>query len=327
MDKKALWLIGIVAVVLVAIYLLSSTRDNESGEGALAEVRVGTFSKALGNSPFHVALAKDWFEQHPALEGIDVVYTEYNDRPSIAAAFNQGDLDLVFSAEIPAILIRAQGENVKVALVSGYALQEVLVPQGASTQSVEELRGKSIAVQAGTSSHFGLVSILDAAGLSTDDVRLAFMPAAEGRSAFERGDLDAWAVWAPWVETQEVSGRGRVIPGSESRIYSVGTIRSSFASKHPAYTSALIDVVADSKRWIQSNTDEAIDIVSAELGFERAVVAQAWPKFNWGAELDDVAIIEFQNKAVFLSEQELTRDNIVVDVQNDLIFNPVATDE
>ena len=321
-QKSGLVILLILVVAAIIVYWQSTRDDRDSDSLNRQVIEIGTFSKALGNSPFHIALAQDWFAEHVALSDADVRYTEYNDRSSIAAAFNRGDLDLLFSAEIPAILIRAQGENVGVSVVSGYALQEVLVPANSSIQSVQELAGKRVAVQAGTSSHFGLVNILNEAGLSTDDVQLTLMPAAEGRAAFESGNIDAWAVWAPWVETQEVSGRGRVIPGSEARIYSVGTVRSKFADEEPEKFSALIEVIQKSKAWMSANENEAIDIVSGELGFERAVVEQAWPKFVWSAQIDAAATTEWQEKAQFLSDQELTRNNVVVDVRNDLIREP-----
>lgn len=309
-------------VVLAGLVLASCDFGGSEETETLETIEIGTFSRALGNSPFHIALAQGWFAEHPDLQGVEVVYTEYNDRSSIAAAFNRGELDLLFSAEIPAILIRAQGEDVGIAAVSGYALQEVLVPVESEIQQVAELRDQNVAVQAGTSSHFGLVSILNAAGLSIDDIRLSLMPAAEGRAAFEGGNLDAWAVWAPWVETQEVTGRGRVIPGSEARIYSVATVSESFAAEHPEAFAALIDVINRAKEWAQENPEEAIEIVSAELGFESAVVAQAWPKFVWGAVIDAAAISEWQQKSEFLADQGLTRNDTVVDVENDLILLP-----
>ena len=310
-----------IAFLAISISGCDLSPDNGNA-AAVVEINTGTFSKALGNSPFHVALAQGWFDEHPDLQGIEVTYTEYNDRPAIAAAFNRQELDLLFSAEIPAILIRAQGEDVRVASVSGYALQEVLVPTSSTIQSVAELAGRRVAVQAGTSSHFGLVSILNAEGLSIDDVQLSLMPAPEGRAAFEAGQLDAWAVWAPWVETQEVSNSGRVIPGSEARIYSVGTIRSDFAEEHPTEFSALIEVIDRAKAWIDENPEEAAQIISDELGFPLEVVEQAWPKFVWGARVDQAAQSEWQQKAQFLADQGLTRNNLVVDVENDLILLP-----
>lgn len=143
----------LVFVVLLASLAALSYRHYT--HPASQTITIGTFSKALGNAPYYVAKKFGWFEQHEALRGRKILYVEYNDRPTIAAAFARSELDLLFSAEIPSILIRAQGEDVRIVLVSTYAAQEVLVPISSPVRKVTDLRGRSIVVQSGTSSHFG----------------------------------------------------------------------------------------------------------------------------------------------------------------------------
>lgn len=322
--RNTLIIVSIAALVALGALIyrwmtVPPVPNPEPGRGAAVEVvRMGTFSKALGNAPFHIALEKGWFREHPILSRVRVTYTEFNDRPAIAAAFSRNELDYLFSAEIPAILIRAQGEDISFAVASTYALQEVLVPRASAATQVADLRGRRVAVQAGTSSHFGLVKILNTAGLAPTDVRLAFIPAAEGRAAFEAGRLDAWAVWAPWVETQEVSGRGRVLRGSEARIYSVGSVRNSFATAHPAEAKAIVEVLQRAKKWCQENPDEGARIISERLGFDLPAVRAAWTKFDWSAQLDSPVRQEFQEKAGFLAKEGLSRNNRIVDVSKEM---------
>ena len=244
---------------------------------------------------------------------------EYNDRPAIAGAFSRSELELLFSAEIPSILIRAQGEDVRLVLTSTFATQEVLVPASSQILSVKDLRGQRVGVQAGTSSHFGLFRILSTAGLQPSDINLSLMQAAEGRVAFESGRLDAWAAWAPWVETQEVAGRGRTLPGGGADIYSVGTVRNEFLRSYPAQSQALFDVIQHAKSWILEHPTEAQQIVAKELGFDGAVVERAWPKFHWDAQLTQDLLQDFQAKSEFLAAQGLTREGAVVNVQAELI--------
>ncbi len=309
----------IILFVAAAVIVASGYAIRATNPTPPARIVVGTFSKALGNAPYHVAKHFKWFEAEPALKDATISYQEFNDRPAIASAFSRGELDLLFSAEIPSILIRAQGEDVSLVLASTFAAQEVLVPASSQVKSVTDLRGKKVAVQAGTSSHFGLMHILENAGVNLGDVSLVLMPAAEGRAAFEAGSIDAWAVWAPWVETQEVQGRGRALSGGQAVIYSVGTMRKAFIRNHAAQGKALFEVIQRAKAWIIANPSEAQKIVSQELGFDLAVVERAWPKFDWSVRLSAQVIPDFQAKAAFLAAQKLTRENAVIDVAADLV--------
>ena len=314
--------IALAGASLAALALLVSLPSKLAPPVAppvLTKITIATFSKALGNAPFYIAKHFGWFESDPAFQGVTIKYAEYNDRPTIVSSFSHGDLDLLFSAEIPSILIRAQGEDVRVVLVSTVAAQEILVPTASKIEKVDDLRGHSVAVQGGTSSQFGLMQILKDAGIAPADVKIVLMPATEGRAAFESGTIDAWAAWAPWVETQEVAGRGRALAGGNAVIYSVGTVRNSFLKSYPAQSQKLFNVIQKAKAWMVLHPEEAQKIAAGELGFDLPVVQRAWPKFDWKAQLTQSILSDFQAKSTFLGAQKLTRDNVVVDVSKDLV--------
>jgi sulfonate transport system substrate-binding protein len=324
--RSAIVIILLLAAALAAWWIL---RPAPGGlpTPRTEQITLATFSKALANAPYHVARRRRMFEQDPRLANIRISYAEFNDRPAIATAFSSGNLDLLFSAEIPSILIRAQGEDVRIVAASTYAFQEIVVPTQSNIRAVNDLRGRRVAVLAGTSSHYALLRILAAANLTPQDVNLVFMPAAEGQAAFERGDLDGWAVWAPFVEIQEVAGRGRTLQGSEAVINSVGTMSNRLIRTDPTVAAALVDIIARAKAWIIAHPDEAQRIMAEDLGFDLEVVRGAWPKFHWDATVDERMIADFEAKARFLAEQRLSRDNIAVNIRRDMLALDVASSQ
>lgn len=319
-SRRSVIIVIVAALVLIAAfaswYLL---RPQDGPAHRPVEITLGTFSKALANAPYHVARRQGWFEQDPRLANIKFKYVEFNDRPTIATAFSQGQLQYLFSAEIPSILIRAQGEDVRIVSASTYASQEIVVPTSSSIKSVLQLRGQRIAVLGGTSSHYGLLRILELSQLRPQDVNIVFMPPAEAQVAFERGDLAGWAVWSPFVEIQENAGRGRTLVGSDAVINSVGTMSNELIRDHPEVAQALVDVILRAKRWIIENPEQAQQIISEDLGFDIEVVRRAWPKFRWDASISDAMIADFQGKAEFLASENLSRDSVVVNIRKDML--------
>jgi len=268
----------------------------------------------LGNAPYHIAKKKGWFAEEPLLKNIEVSFTEFNDRATIAQAFDRGDLQVLFSAEVPAMLCRAQGNDIRIVGVSTAANQEILVPTGSSIRSVSDLRAKTVAVLQGTSSHFCLLKLLSLNGLTVNDITLKYLPPAEGRSAFVSGQLDAWAVWAPWVEEQQVKKTGTPIAGGEARIVSVMTMSKAFLAQDSDKALAIYSVIARAKNWMQENANEAMEITATDLGLDPGVVKQAWPKFAWGMQFQTNLVTDFQEKANFLASQGLTRQDTKLDV-------------
>lgn len=322
--RRYLWLLVLFAFLTVAGVALwrYSAKETESQSGpAVTRITIGTFSKALGNTPYHVAKSRGQFQEHPALRGIEIRHVEYNDRPAIAQAFDKGELQVLFSAEIPAILCYAQGNDIRIVEISGVAAQEIVVPVHSSIQSVGDLRGKKLAVLPGTSSHYCLLKVLRQHGLQTSDLEISYMSPGEAKVAFETGRLPAWAVWAPWVEQVEVTGLGRPIEDSQADIASVMTLSGPFLLDHPNLARALVEVVQESKNWVNDNTVEAQEIAAKDLNLDIAVVRQAWPKFDWTTRLSPEVIPDFQDKAAFLASDEKTRLDREVQIPDLLRFD------
>ena len=311
--------LAILLALATSLSFLSCRNNGGPTATPTTAVTLGTFSKALGNSPYHIAKHFKWFEEEPALKGVKITYTEYNDRPTISDAFSKEDLQVLFSAEVPSILCRAQGNDTRIVASSATVGQSILVRSDLPYKSVSDLRGKSIAVLQGTSSHYGLLKILKAFNLRESDVDLRYMPPAEAKVAFETNRLDAWAVWAPFVEQQEVNGKGRLVQGGDAVINSVMTLSAPFIRDHEAAAGAVVSVIQRAKKWILENPDHAQQIMAQELGLDLKVVQLAWGKHNWAAQLDDALINDIQEKAAFLAEADKTRAGKTLDVRKDLV--------
>lgn len=82
-------------------------------------------------------------------------------------------------------------------------------------QTVADLKGKTVALNRGSNVHYLLVKALEDAGLSYSDVTTVFLPPADGRAAFERGSVDAWAIWDPFQAAAEVAIEARELRNGE----------------------------------------------------------------------------------------------------------------
>ncbi len=306
-----------IIVVAIGLGLFGYAATNKAPKPQ--EVTIGTFSKALGNSPYYVARSQQLFENDPALKGVKINYKEYNDRPSISDALSRGELQTLFSAEAPQILIKAQGNDIRIVNLSASVRQSILVPTDSPIQNITDLKGNKLAVLQGTSSQYGLLKILSEAGLKESDLTIQYMPPAEARAAFESGKLDAWAVWSPFVEQQEVSGKGRLVNGADVTIKSSMAIDANFIKRYPKQAKAIVKAVQQAKDWIITHPEEAQKVASEQLGLDLTVVQKAWPKHNWAITLDDAAIADIQEKTDFLTAQDQTRAGIKLDVKKELI--------
>ena len=281
------------------------------------KIVIGTFSKAIDYGPFFVARHYGWFEKELSKHGItEVEYIEFMDRAAIGAALQGSKLDMIFAAEAPIIVTNVAGVDVKIRGLSCTLQQEILVRNGTNIGSVNDLRGKRIAVLAATSSHYGLLKILTNAGLDVSEIDLYDYGPSEAMVSFESGNIDAWAVWPPFVEKEVLNNNGHVLGGGDAVIQSVYAFPIN-AEKRDVYRD-IANVVEESKKWILNNPEEAKSIVAKEIGESLDVVEAAWPKHLWSASLDSAVILDIQQKADFLSEQNNTK---AINVTDELIYS------
>ena len=90
----------------------------------------------------------------------------------------------------------------------------VLVKPDSPLKTLADLKGRRIALQKGSSAHFLTVRAVKKAGLAWSDIQAVYLPPADARAAFERGSVDAWAVWDPYYAAAEVTGELRALATS-----------------------------------------------------------------------------------------------------------------
>ncbi|CAO3358966.1 Alkanesulfonate ABC transporter substrate-binding protein SsuA [Azospirillum melinis] len=145
--------------------------------------------------------------------GYDVVWTEFPGGPQLLEALNVGALDFGTTGEAPPIFAQAAGAPL---LYVGYEPaspkgEAILVPKSSTIRSVAQLKGRKVALNKGSNVHYLLVKALEKAGLSVADIEPVYLPPADARAAFERGAVDAWAIWDPFYAAASVATGARTL--------------------------------------------------------------------------------------------------------------------
>lgn len=279
--------------------------NGEQREPELNQINIGTFSNAVDYAPFIIAKRFGWFEDNQ--DSIKVGYSVFQERSNISDRLEEGELHMIFAAAPPLIITKAQGAGLKIVDISCTLQQEIVTQNDLPINTIKDLRGQSVAVLLGTSSHYGLLNSLEAYGMDANNVNIIFRGPGAAKAMFEEEEIEAWAVWPPFIEQQVVNGNGIVLKGSEEIIQSVIAMSEDFLNNNPSVAREMLNVVRRAKKWILDNPEEARLIVSDELGYDLEVVELAWGKHNWAARLTPALLADIDSKIDFLAEQDLLR--------------------
>ena len=170
-----------------------------------------------------------------------------------------------------------------------YSYLKTLTAAKAQVSSLPDLRGKRIAFTAGTGSEVYTLRLLEKAGLTKDDVTLVNLRPQDMPTALANGSVDAYDTWEPYVlqGRRVLGGDARPLDtrGVYSETFNVVTRDDVVASRRPALR-GFMEALVDAEGFIHAHRDEAIDVVSAAVGMDRADLASFWDDYDYEVTLD-----------------------------------------
>ena len=189
--------------------------------------------------------------------------TTFDSGAPVQEALNAGALDIGFTGDLPFLFVYAAGAPVKAvgAWQNNPDSIALLTRPDSGVHSLQDLKGKQIAVNRGGWGHYLLLGLLERAGLKPEDVTLRFLNPVDGRAALTSGAVAAWAPWEPYIATSTiVDNTVRVPDGGGKGImsgYSYALARDealSDAEKRKAIADLLVRL-ARSQIWAQQHPD------------------------------------------------------------------------
>jgi NitT/TauT family transport system substrate-binding protein len=215
--------------------------------------------------PLDLGIRKGFFQK----QGLTIKKTQLQSGNDIVLALANNSGQIGYLGYVPAIIGRTQGIPLTVLVASDVEgtsaadnWQNILVRGNSSIQTVADLRGKTIAVNALKGVGEVMVkAALRKRGVNPSSINLLAIPFPQMRAALRNGQVDA--IWTPEpFNTQALNLDGaRIVmaPGPVlGRFWPVGcyAARSDWASKNPSLVRKFRAAMNESLRYAQANPSE-----------------------------------------------------------------------
>lgn len=326
----------ILALLLSAVCALSMAGCGENSSGVTNEpvtIRVGYFGTAQYQAQLAVAKEKGFFDE--AFEGMDVT-VEYNffsgAGPAINEALLAGDLDVSQGVgDQPTISGISNGNGCVV--LSRIVLNArgcgILVDYESDIQSLEDLKGKRIAVGVGTANQKTLDLMLADAGLSEANVEIVNLTKIDEQlAAFQSNEIDAayTASLAFCRDQAEADQIARVLMDSSSHPnYAYLSMKSDFIEKYPDVAEKYVEALYKANQWYNENKEEGNQIIAdfLEVDLDQVTLGTDSSDIEMEFTQDD-----YDNLSVtydFMKENNILPNEIedITTIVNDSIINKV----
>ncbi|MYM35776.1 aliphatic sulfonate ABC transporter substrate-binding protein [Duganella sp. FT50W] len=237
---------------------------------ARAEIKVG-LSDWPGWVAWYVAEQQGYFKQH----GADVKLVWFGNYTDSVAALSAGRLDANSQTWSDTMAPLAKKVDIKAVLVNDNSAGNDALMVTPKIRSFAELKGKRIALEQYSISHFVLATALSKNGMSIKDVNVINLSAGDAAAAFMAGRVDAAVVWNPWVSKIEGSGKGRALFTSRDMPGLIPDllVANGKALRDQRKRQELVGMIRawfDAEAYIRSHPDEAVKVMAKVVGLKPA---------------------------------------------------------
>lgn len=263
-HRKLAW--TLVALFVAGTIGLSLVYDNWSFGDGRRPIRIAV-DIWVGFAPLFLAQEKGFFEDR----GVDVEIRVMKGAEEIRAGLAAGELDGQTTSLDTILMQNDQG----IPAVAVLALDRskggdgIVARHGIS--SVAGLRGRTVAFQPATPSHFFLLFHLHEAGMTIQDIKALPMDSGDAGAAFMAGKVDAAVTWEPWLGQAAEAPDGHLLVSSAEEtlvIVDVLAFRPEVLRDRGSDVRAIAGAWDDAVRYWRDNPDEANRIMAAQYSLD-----------------------------------------------------------
>jgi len=297
-EKKILAAAAAIVVVVAAVgvaFVMSAPSEKDT-----MELRI-TYSNKIDYEPLIIAQEMGFFKD----EGLNVTVLIVSGGIQSAEALATGSADMGAMGDAPGVTLMAKNMGAKlIASYGGGEGQHRLVGWTDIT-SVTDLVGKKIGVQFGSSSQGALLRLLEANGLSDDDVTQVSLSPADMPNAMKTRQVDAVIGSEPWptnvenacgADVHEIansSGLGSTYP-------LVLMVTQKVADEKPEAITAALRAIDRAIKYMETDYEAAIALCANKIGISADDERKCLNTVSYGLGLEQTDIDSLNSVGEFL---------------------------
>jgi sulfonate transport system substrate-binding protein len=196
----------------------------------------------------------------------------------------------------------------------------IIARDGSGIERVEDLVGKSVAVNRSGLGEFLLVAALEKHNVDRNSVKLVYLNPPDAAPAFGQGKVDAWSMWSPGVDIARANYKGHDIflEGRDLDFQidfnSYVTTRK-FAQDNPDLVRAVNKAYAQEAQWASEHPGEAERIAQKQGNYSdevRATLTAMKRRYTMHGVDDKSFVQDLQKAADWLTKRNVLPQQITV---------------
>jgi len=280
-----------LVILLIAVGLFLWLRLPEKAEPAnkpSQTLRIG-LNPWIGNGIYYVAKEKGLFDA----EKINVELEKFDDSAIGRQLLNTDKIDVLPLTPETAVILANAGIKTKIIGISDSSQGADGIIASKDIQDISDLKGKNVAFEIGSPSHFFISYLLNQKGLTTNDLSVINETAPDAGATFVAGKVDAAVTWEPWLSKASERQGGHLLVSSKAMSVFPDYLifREEFVKNHPQDIRGLLRAFFAARTYILDNQDEAVKIIAKNFNITEQEVKDQLPTFKWLSYEDNLSLL------------------------------------
>lgn len=225
-----------------------------------------------------------------------------NDNVKINWVFNPGgnkamefllskSADIASSADICVLLSTINGNPIKSVMVVDYREYVILSKPGSELKSLEDLKGKNVAITPATAPYAFTLKALDRAGINFKDIKIIPLQHTDGKNQLLRGSVDAWSGGDPNWAQAELEGAKPLYLNRDFNEPNVLSVRKEFLEQYPEAVYRVMSAYEKARKWANENHADYVALIVKRTKVKPDIAEPMLKKNNFNVgTIDETAI-------------------------------------
>jgi NitT/TauT family transport system substrate-binding protein len=267
--------------VLFATFSLVMSAPKASAEDKV--LRVGTLKLIHGITPY--------FYEKFAPPGYKIEVVPFESPTDGKNAVLTGTVDTCIHGIAAFLLGAAAGEPVVIVAAATNRGMGVIADAKSDIKTIQDLRGKRVAIFPGSTQEVVILERLKAEGMSVKDIQAIRLSFSDMPAALARGDIDAYVGAEPGPGISLANGTGRLVEYPYSTpIGSLNMILSAsekLIKENPERVKMIVDMHKKATDYAMAHPEEMVEVAMQKLGQQRASIEKAVPNVELTWKIDN----------------------------------------
>lgn len=279
--------VGILIILVAVVGFIVWYNASQKAEPLTTSqpLRIG-LNPWIGDGVYYVAQDQGFF----AKEKVAVEFVTVDDEATGRQLLQTSKIDILYLPANNVVVPAAAGVKVKVVVANDRSNGADGIVAVKNIQKIEDLKGKTVAFEVGSTSHFLLSYLLDKFGLTTKDMTVINSIAPDAGAEFVAGKVDAAVTWEPWLSQASHRSGGHLLASSKDAaiVFDMPIFRAEVLEKHREEVKALLRATFAAREWINQYPTEAVKIIAKNFKISEADAAEQIKGVYWLSYQDNL---------------------------------------